>query len=172
MARGSQVVDAEGCRQTTLLFPASTTAVLGSGGASTPLSTLHVRATEMSVGPSGSRSLAGSQAPDIGTPRQTVTTYNLDHQVVQISRPDGKVVDYAYDSAGRPTTVTSSWGVESYRYDPATGQLQEIEDVDGGKLTFSYDGGLLESLVSTGEVAGRLDLEYDAYLRHEARTFN
>ena len=50
--RGSAVSDADGSRRATLLFPAGTTATMVlPGGSTQPLTTLHVRATEYTVGP-------------------------------------------------------------------------------------------------------------------------
>ena len=52
--QASVVTDGDGSRRGTVLFPAGTTATMElPGGALQPLSTLHVRATEYTVGPNG-----------------------------------------------------------------------------------------------------------------------
>jgi hypothetical protein len=54
VARGSVVADADGVRQATLMFPVGTQAqMVLPGGATAPLTTLSVRATEYTVGDSG-----------------------------------------------------------------------------------------------------------------------
>ncbi len=58
VARGSIEMDADGSRQATLLFPAGITAeMFFPDGNSVPLSTLHVRATEYTVGEQGPASM-------------------------------------------------------------------------------------------------------------------
>lgn len=58
IARGMPVADASGPRQTTLLFPPGVTAAMElSDGSSVSLSTLHVRATEYTVGPNGPKAM-------------------------------------------------------------------------------------------------------------------
>src|SRR5207237_616351 len=54
VAQGSQITDADGTRQETLLFPQGTQAAMTMPDGSTqPLTTLHVRSTEYTVGPNG-----------------------------------------------------------------------------------------------------------------------
>ncbi len=56
--------DASGTRRVTLLFPAGTTATMDlPGGATQPLSTLAVRATEYTVGPNGPAAMPGVLPP-------------------------------------------------------------------------------------------------------------
>jgi RHS repeat-associated protein len=53
-ARGSVVTDGDGTRRPTVIFPAGTTgSLIMPNGSSSPISNLHVRATEFTVGPSG-----------------------------------------------------------------------------------------------------------------------
>ena len=60
VARGSPVTDSDGTRQATVLFPPSTQASLVMPDGSTqPLTTLHVRATEYTVGSAGPRAMPG-----------------------------------------------------------------------------------------------------------------
>lgn len=58
VAQGSVISDSDGIRQATLLFPQGVTATaILPGGISQTLSTLHVRATEFTVGPNGSEAM-------------------------------------------------------------------------------------------------------------------
>ncbi len=60
IARGSAVADADGTRRATLLFPANLTATLVlSDNTSVPLNTLHIRATEYTVGANGPKAMPG-----------------------------------------------------------------------------------------------------------------
>ncbi|HMC69270.1 MAG TPA: IPT/TIG domain-containing protein, partial [Mycobacteriales bacterium] len=58
VAQGSTVTDTSGTRRATILFPAGTTATLtNADGTTQPASTLHVRATELTVGPNGPKAM-------------------------------------------------------------------------------------------------------------------
>ncbi|WP_375773297.1 hypothetical protein NR798_21260 [Archangium gephyra] len=60
VARGSVTTDEDGTRQATLLFPPGTEATLvRADGSTQPLPTLHVRATEYTVGDKGPESMPG-----------------------------------------------------------------------------------------------------------------
>ena len=59
VARGSEVTDASGTRRATVLFPQGTSATMGS----TPLTSLHVRATEYTVGPKGPDAMPAELPP-------------------------------------------------------------------------------------------------------------
>ena len=66
-ARGSLVTDERGTRQATLLFAPGTQAVMVlPDGRTQPLTTLHVRATEYTVGPNGKAALPGELPPTSG----------------------------------------------------------------------------------------------------------
>ena len=64
VARGSVMTDAAGTRQATVLFPQGTQATMVLPDGSThPLATLHVRATEYSVGPNGPKAMPAQLPP-------------------------------------------------------------------------------------------------------------
>ena len=66
-ARGSAMTDADGTRQATVLFPAGTTATMVMPDNSTqPLTTLHVHATEYTVGPNGPKAVPAQLPPNSG----------------------------------------------------------------------------------------------------------
>ena len=67
VARGSAVIDQDGPRQATLLFPQGTQASLvRADGSSEPLTRLGVRATEYTTGPSGPAAMPGALPPNVG----------------------------------------------------------------------------------------------------------
>ncbi|MBI2875537.1 MAG: hypothetical protein HYY20_01500, partial [Candidatus Tectomicrobia bacterium] len=67
VAQGSPVTDDDGTRAATLLFPPGTQATLMlPDGTSRPLNTLHVRATEYTVGQSGPQAMPAGLPPNSG----------------------------------------------------------------------------------------------------------
>src|SRR2546430_2658217 len=46
--------------------------------------------------------------PGVAGSASTVYTYNLDKELTRITRPDGQILDFAYDSAGRLSGLTIS----------------------------------------------------------------
>ncbi len=64
LARGSLITDDDGTRQATVFVPSGTSAGMTAGGVSQPLTTLHVRATEYTVGPSGPATMPASLPPE------------------------------------------------------------------------------------------------------------
>jgi RHS repeat-associated protein len=67
VARGNPVGDADGTRQATVLFPPGTQATMTlPDGSSQPLTTLHVRATEYTVGTNGPNAMPGELPPSSG----------------------------------------------------------------------------------------------------------
>ncbi len=67
VARATTVSDSDGTRTATMLFPAGITAsMVMPDGTSTALGTMHVRATEYSVGPQGPRAMPAELPPQSG----------------------------------------------------------------------------------------------------------
>jgi RHS repeat-associated protein len=67
VARGNPVSDTDGARRATILFPQGTTATMTlPGGATQPLTTLNVRATEYTVGASGPKAMPAPLPPSSG----------------------------------------------------------------------------------------------------------
>jgi hypothetical protein len=67
VARGTVVSDTDGVRQATLLFPANVTATMElADGTIQPLTSLHVRATEYTVGPNGPEAMPGPLPANTG----------------------------------------------------------------------------------------------------------
>jgi RHS repeat-associated protein len=103
---------------------------------------------------------------------QTQYTYNLDRQLTQITRPDGMIVIFGYDSGGRLSTVTSPRGQASYSYDPTTGSLTSVTAPDGGTLTYSYNGSLLTGSIWAGTIAGAIGYTYNNDFRITSESVN
>src|SRR5207302_7535103 len=101
-----------------------------------------------------------------GSPSPTQTTYNLDQQVSNVSRPDGDFITPTYDSTkGRLTALTTGRGTNSYGYSSSTGQLTGITTFDGVGLTYGYDGSLLKDLTWNGPIVGTVHKTYDSSFR-------
>lgn len=112
------------------------------------------------------------QPPNVGGASETRYDYNLDQQVTRVSRPDGKLIDFAYDSAGRLTTLTTPRGVESYSYHPSRGLLTAINAPGGVNLAYGYDGSLLTNVAWRGPISGSVAYGYDNDLRLTSLTVN
>src|SRR4029077_1854416 len=64
IARGSATTDADGQRQATVILPATTTATLRSAEVSTqPVTSLHIGATEFTVGANGPKAMPAALPP-------------------------------------------------------------------------------------------------------------
>ena len=111
--------------------------------------------------------------PDVGAGANVTTySYNLDKQLMTITRPDGQIVSFAYDTGGRLSTTTIPRGTVSYAYDPVTGNLSTITAPDGGTLSYTYDGFLVTGETWTGEVNGSVGFTYDNNFRVTSETVN
>jgi RHS repeat-associated protein len=100
--------------------------------------------------------------PDVGAgTNQTLYEYNKDKQLTRTTRPDGKIIDLGYDSAGRLSTLTIPRGQFVYAYDLVTGAITSITTPDIGLLSYNYDGFLLTGQSWTGAVAGSVVYSYD-----------
>ncbi len=99
---------------------------------------------------------------------QTQYAYNLDKQLVQISRPDGIVIDLVYDEVnGRLNRIDlPNEASVNYAYSENTGKLETITASDGSTLSYTYDGFLrLSETWGNGDVAGTLGFSYDNNFR-------
>jgi RHS repeat-associated protein len=92
-------------------------------------------------------------------------TFNLDGQVTRLLRPDSLAIDVAYDSAGRPSTVTLPTGSLQFAYSPTSGILTQLTAPDGGTLSYAYDGSLPKTVTWGGVVQGSVGFAYDSNFR-------
>lgn len=102
----------------------------------------------------------------------TAYNYNLDHQLLQVHRPGGELVELTYDSAGRLGAVTFSEGELAYTYSSTTGRLSTLAAPAGETLTYSYDGFLPTVTTWSGPVAGSVESTYDNRFRVTSRKIN
>ena len=106
--------------------------------------------------------------PSVAGTGSTSFSYNLDKQLTQITRPDGKTVDFSYDTAGRLSGVEDI----NYAYNTDTGTIATITDEDSETLSFSYDGSLLTQTVLSGTVAGTLSQTFNNDFRVSQQSIN
>lgn len=146
VARGSAQTDGDGTRRATLLFPPGTSATLEfPGGGTEPIDTLHVRATEYTVGPRGPAAMPGELPPT------TAYTYavelSVDEAVAAAARtvrfdrpvpyylenfldvPVGTVIPVGYFDAEQRRWVAAPNG-RAIRLLSVSGSLAEL-DLDG-----------------------------------------
>lgn len=89
VAQGSLSTDADGQRQATILFPKGTVATMTlPDGTTQPLSSLHVRATEYTVGANGPKAMPGPLPPTSGY------TYAVELSVDEAIAAGAKRVDF------------------------------------------------------------------------------
>ncbi|MCL6613428.1 MAG: RHS repeat protein [Firmicutes bacterium] len=100
-----------------------------------------------------------------GGTNQTRYDYNLNRQVIQITRPDGQAIGFAYDTMGRLVTLTVPGREYAYVYNANTGNLTDIIAPNGGAITYGYDGSLVTSLTWAGTIAGSVGYGYDNNFR-------
>ncbi|MBL0122657.1 MAG: hypothetical protein IPP88_07950 [Betaproteobacteria bacterium] len=111
--------------------------------------------------------------PDLGSGTTTTQfTYDTDRALTRVTRPDGQLIDVAYDTAGRPGTVTIARGAIGYSYSPTTDQLTGITAPGGLGLSYTRDSELLTGVVWTGAVAGATAYTYNNDLRVTTETVN
>ncbi|MGQ9779049.1 MAG: hypothetical protein ACUVRM_04100 [Bacillota bacterium] len=60
--------------------------------------------------------------------------YNLNRQIIRVTRPDGRSIGFEYDTMGRLVTVRTPDGEIGYIYDLDTGNLNDVIAIDGGAL--------------------------------------
>jgi len=113
----------------------------------------------------------GYQPPEFGTgPKPTAYRYNLDKQITDIIRPDGRTSAFDYDTGGRLSTVTAPHGVTTYSYTPTTGTLAGIVAPGGVGLAYTYDGSLPLTETLTGPVTGAVAVAYNGDFNIRALT--
>jgi RHS repeat-associated protein len=106
--------------------------------------------------------VASYAPPDVGAgTNATNYTYNTDRDLTRIARPDGKTVDFAYNTGGRLSALTISRGAITYAYHPTTGNVTGITAPGNINQAYTYDGSLVTSESWSGSVSGSLHYTYD-----------
>ncbi len=112
--------------------------------------------------------------PLVSSP-STTFLYNLDKQLISVTRPDGKNVTLSYEDPllgrmGRLESIDIPRGTITQSFDPTTGNLSSILAPGGEGLAFVYDGSLITSTTWSGTVAGTVDQTYDDDFRIDSQT--
>ena len=111
--------------------------------------------------------------PDVGAGTDTTEfVYNLDRDIEQENRPDGKALEYQYDDGGRVEDVTVAGGQYVFAYDPATGNLTGITSPGGESLGYAYDDNLLTGTTWTGTITGVVTRDYNNDFQISERSVN
>ncbi len=145
VARGSVMTDSDGTRQETLLFPAGVTATLVfSNGTQTPVSQLHVRATEFTIGPNGPAAMPGE------LPANSGYTY-----ATEFSADEAAAAGATGVSFGQPIVSYN----ENFLNFPI-GSLVPIGYYDRAQgMWIPSDNGLVVKILSTGGGLANLDVD-------------
>lgn len=99
-------------------------------------------------------------------------TYNADRELTEVVLPDGRDIDYTYDTGGRLQSRVIDRGSYTLVYETASGLPVRVESPDGVTLNFTYATGLLTQTQWTGPVAGRVNYGHDASLRVNSVSVN
>ncbi len=110
--------------------------------------------------------------PPIAGTGSTQYTWNRDHQLTLLTRPDTTTISFGYDGAGRLSSLASAMGTQTFTYDPARGHLVSSSTPDGNTMTYSYDGSLLTGVGSTGGVSAAVGFTYDNDFRVASEMVN
>jgi RHS repeat-associated protein len=111
--------------------------------------------------------------PAAGLPvSATRYTFNLDHQLTRVLRPDSLAIGVAYDTAGRPSRLSLPNGQVQFAYSPTSGNLTRLVAPDGGTLSYTYDGALSKTVTWGGPVQGSVGFAYDSSVRVSRITVN
>ena len=146
VAQGSTMSDADGSRQATMLFQQGTTATMTlSNNTTQPISKLHVRATEYTVGPSGPAAMPGELPAASGY--TSAIEFSVDEAVavgakqVAFSQP---VIEYLNNFLAFPTGTNVPTGY----YDQASGiwipsangRVVKVLTSSSGQVNLDIDG--------------------------------
>ena len=141
VAQGSPVTDADGTRRATIIFPAGTTATLNNAdGTTQSASTMHVRATEFTVGPNGPKAMPAL------LPANSGYTYCVELSVdeapgVTFSNPLPLYIDnFINFTVGTPVPLGYFDRNQQKWLPAANGVVIKILTVANGTVTIDSDG--------------------------------
>ncbi|MEQ1605006.1 MAG: RHS repeat-associated core domain-containing protein [Pyrinomonadaceae bacterium] len=104
-------------------------------------------------------------APSVGGNSTTTYTFDLDRQISNISMPDTRQINYAYDAAGRIQAMNTTNGNYGFTYNATSGRLSSVTAPTGTTLAYQYDGFLPTRSTWTGPVSGNVGLTHDNSFR-------
>ena len=92
---------------------------------------------------------------------QTMYEYDADRNLKKVTRPDGLILDYAYDAtSGRLSTITTAAGTVAHTY--TKGQLTKlVASAEGVTVDYAYDGPLVVRQEWSGSVVGKVETSYN-----------
>jgi RHS repeat-associated protein len=106
----------------------------------------------------------------------TTYEYNADKQLIHITRPDGRNINFSYDISGCQCGKIGSFseprGLHNYTYDKSTGLLSGITSPGNVALSFNYVGDVPSTQTWSGPVKASVKEEYDNNFRVVSRTVN
>ncbi len=105
--------------------------------------------------------LSGYAPPSVSGTGPTTYSYNTDRDITKITRPDGAAIAFAYDSAGRLSSVVTPSETIGYTYSATTGNLTAASIASGESLSYGYNGPLPTSTSWTGTVNGSVSRAYN-----------
>jgi YD repeat-containing protein len=101
--------------------------------------------------------------PSGGTNTSTAS-YNSDHQLSSLLRPDGQTSTFAFDTAGRLASLTYPGDQLTAKYSPTTGRLTDLNSTSGVSLNFGFDGPFPTSTTWTGVIHGSTQIAFNSNL--------
>lgn len=106
--------------------------------------------------------LASYTPPLVNNEPPAIWAYDLDGQLASHTRPDGQMIGYTRDGAGRVSSVDlpAGQGSATIAYD-AKGRVGSVAGPMGVTLAYAYDGSLLTGKTWSGAVVGALTRVYD-----------
>jgi hypothetical protein len=146
VARGSVVTDANGTRQATLFFAQGTKATMVlPDGSTRPLSTLHVRATEYSVGPNGPKAMPADLPANAGY------TYAVEFSADEASAAGATEVRFSQPlpfylenfvnlPVGEPVPMASYDRARGMWVPIPNGRIVKVLDIKDGRADLDLDG--------------------------------
>ncbi|HEY3486666.1 MAG TPA: hypothetical protein VGL10_01240, partial [Gammaproteobacteria bacterium] len=108
--------------------------------------------------------------PDVTQPA-TVYDYNLDKELVRITRPDGQEINFNYNTGAQLTSLVIPTRTYNFAYNATSGRVTSISTLDG-QLNFTYNGFLLTGQSWTGAVVGSTTRVYDNSFRTTSQSVN
>jgi RHS repeat-associated protein len=99
--------------------------------------------------------------PAVGEgPNETQYAYNMDGQLIQVTRPDKNITALSYDPAGRLESISTPDAKLRLAYGAKTDHLTEMATADS-HLSFTYDGFLPTKTTWDGVIKGTVSRSYD-----------
>ena len=99
--------------------------------------------------------------PTVNGGGSMIYSFSADRELTKLTRPDGQIVNYNYDVAGRVKSLVTPGATFNFTYNSTTGNLTRASVSGGEVITYSYNGPLPTSSTWTGPVAGTVTRTYN-----------